>query len=264
MTTDVLRSLPPVALRGLALALRRGLFDSGIHLPSLQQTAGSSAPALDTELRGLLAGGFTMPTLAVLVESMAAARQANDPQSDAFDFVISGPEVPGVPVLDTASAMHSLIEGASSSVEIAGYAFHNGAQLFERLAARMQDLPSLKVLMMVDIARTRTDTSLDSEIVWRFARQFWEKQWPWHPRPELWHDPRSLSSDALRRSALHAKCIITDSANALITSANFTSAAQHRNIEAGVLIRHPQAVSRLANYFAGLRSQGTLTPVHGG
>jgi hypothetical protein len=261
MTTRVLASLSQHALRGLAVALRRGLFDSGMHLPTIQQAGGTSAGAVEAEIRALFSGGFTAATLAVLVDAMASDRHEGVASPEAFDFVMSGPDVPGVPVLDTAAVMHSLIEAASSHIEIAGYAFHNGAQLFERLAARMQADPAIKVLMMVDIARTRNDTSLDSEIVRRFARQFWEKQWPWQPRPELWYDPRSLLPDSLQRSALHAKCIIADGSNALISSANFTSAAQQRNIEAGVLIRSQPAIIRLANYFAGLRSQGTLAPV---
>ena len=261
MTTAIIRSLSSDGLRGLAVALRRGLFDGGVHFPSLQQAAGLQAPELDDELRRLFAAGFTPMTLAVMLESMLAMRHAETRGGEPFDLVISGPDVAGLSVLDTASVMHSLIEGASSRIEIIGYAFHNGAVLFERLAARMEAMPTLEVVLMLDIARPRHDTSLDSEIVRRFARQFWEKQWPWQPRPQLWHDPRSLLPDALRRSALHAKCIIADNAAALITSANFTEAAQQRNIEAGILLRHPPAVARLAAYFAGLRRQGVVCPV---
>jgi phosphatidylserine/phosphatidylglycerophosphate/cardiolipin synthase-like enzyme len=36
---------------------------------------------------------------------------------------------------------------------------------------------------------------------------------------------------------LHAKCIVVDHEQALITSANFTNRGQTRNIEVGVLIR---------------------------
>ena len=61
---------------------------------------------------------------------------------------------------------------------------------------------------------------------------------------------------------MHAKVVVVDQTTAaLVTSANFTSAAQLRNVEAGVLLRHPRHVSRLYNYFDGLISQGFLKPV---
>jgi phosphatidylserine/phosphatidylglycerophosphate/cardiolipin synthase-like enzyme len=45
---------------------------------------------------------------------------------------------------------------------------------------------------------------------------------------------------------------------ALVTSANISKAAQRRNMEAGVLIRHPLMVDRLYNYFVGAIDKGVL------
>jgi phosphatidylserine/phosphatidylglycerophosphate/cardiolipin synthase-like enzyme len=49
-----------------------------------------------------------------------------------------------------------------------------------------------------------------------------------------------------------AKCVVVDRQAALVTSANFTEAAQQRNIEVGLLIRHAPLVSRISLYFEGL------------
>ncbi|MFY9224595.1 MAG: phospholipase D-like domain-containing protein [Blastocatellia bacterium] len=73
--------------------------------------------------------------------------------------------------------------------------------------------------------------------------------------PDLFYDPRSLSEDQQQRSSLHAKCIIIDRKIALVSSANFTEAAQTRNIEA-VVVRYEPFVERLANYFEGLQKSG--------
>lgn len=73
------------------------------------------------------------------------------------------------------------------------------------------------------------------------------------PLPELYYDPRSLQTGDARAS-LHAKCVSVDGERALITSANFTDAAQRKNIEADVVISHRPTVARLADYFAGLCS----------
>jgi len=52
--------------------------------------------------------------------------------------------------------------------------------------------------------------------------------------------------------------VIVDRERALITSANFTDAAQRKNIELGVAIRHRPTIERLANYLAGLCADGQL------
>ena len=75
---------------------------------------------------------------------------------------------------------------------------------------------------------------------------------------DLYYDPRALAEDSQQRASLHAKCIIVDRRVALITSANFTEAAQRKNIEAGVLIRYEPFVTRLNSYFEALRDSGRL------
>jgi phosphatidylserine/phosphatidylglycerophosphate/cardiolipin synthase-like enzyme len=49
-----------------------------------------------------------------------------------------------------------------------------------------------------------------------------------------------------------------DCSVAVVTSANFTEAAHHRNIEVGVLTRYPPFVQRLSDYFEALRQKGQL------
>ncbi|HJZ58640.1 MAG TPA: hypothetical protein VKE74_27105 [Gemmataceae bacterium] len=43
-----------------------------------------------------------------------------------------------------------------------------------------------------------------------------------------------------------------------MTSANFTEAAQERNIEAGVVVRSPRFAARLADHFGALADAGML------
>jgi len=106
---------------------------------------------------------------------------------------------------------------------------------------------------------TLQDTSLGSEIIRRFAKEFREKHWTWPSLPELYYDPRSLETGAVTgHSSLHAKCIIVDHKAALVTSANFTDAAQYRNIEAGIHIKHVPMAIRIEGYFEGLIANGML------
>ena len=57
---------------------------------------------------------------------------------------------------------------------------------------------------------------------------------------------------------MHAKLVVVDQSSALVTSANFTAAAQNHNIEAGLLLRHPHQVKRILSYFEGLMKLGKL------
>jgi phosphatidylserine/phosphatidylglycerophosphate/cardiolipin synthase-like enzyme len=54
-------------------------------------------------------------------------------------------------------------------------------------------------------------------------------------RKDTYYDPRSAETFGV--ASLHAKCLVVDHEQTLITSANFTERGQERNIEVGVLIR---------------------------
>ena len=65
------------------------------------------------------------------------------------------------------------------------------------------------------------------------------------------------------RAALHAKCVVVDDARALVTSANFTEAAQTRNIEAGALVHDAVFAQALRAQFEALVDAGELLRVPG-
>ena len=62
----------------------------------------------------------------------------------------------------------------------------------------------------------------------------------------------------------HSKMVIVDSTLALVTSANFSNAAAHGNLEAGVLIRDPLFASKLRQRFASLAKSGSLVHLSSG
>jgi phosphatidylserine/phosphatidylglycerophosphate/cardiolipin synthase-like enzyme len=74
----------------------------------------------------------------------------------------------------------------------------------------------------------------------------------------VYYDPRSLAANPAARASLHAKCVVVDRRVALVTSANFTEAAQERNLEAGVVVRSARFAARLADHFDGLADAGLL------
>ena len=149
----------------------------------------------------------------------------------------------------------------TQSVLVAGYAVYQGQKVFQALADRMLAVPSLKVRLFLDIQRPQGDTSAASEIILRFARQFRIAQWPnERPLPQVFFDPRSLDSSSQKRACLHAKAVVVDSRSVFISSANFTEAAQQRNIEVGILANSESLAHRLTAFFDKGLSEGIFHP----
>jgi phosphatidylserine/phosphatidylglycerophosphate/cardiolipin synthase-like enzyme len=90
-----------------------------------------------------------------------------------------------------------------------------------------------------------------------FAESF-RREWPGPHLPDVYYDRRSLALDATERASLHAKCVIVDSRRSFVTSANFTEAAQERNLEAGVLVDDPHFAASLRAQFDALVQSGDL------
>jgi phosphatidylserine/phosphatidylglycerophosphate/cardiolipin synthase-like enzyme len=258
MSVAPLQALPQASLRALAEALRARPLSQGLTQHQLQMIAGPNTAGVMGYLSILAGHSLTSPQMAVVIDAIADTRESFAPFSDLVDLVLSGPDAPGVPTRDTAAVFHTLISKAEREVILAGYAVHNGRTLFAPLAQRMTIVPALKVDFYLNIEREWGDTTDAAQIVQNFALEFRRRHWPWERLPALYYDRRSLATQADERASLHAKCVIVDRAVSLITSANFTEAAHHRNIEAGVVLRHAATAQRLASYFDSLRSQNVL------
>jgi phosphatidylserine/phosphatidylglycerophosphate/cardiolipin synthase-like enzyme len=72
----------------------------------------------------------------------------------------------------------------------------------------------------------------------------------------LFFDPRSLATERQKCAALHAKCVVVDGADVFVSSANFTEAAQQRNIEVGLLLHSSAIANRLTRFFESLVASG--------
>ena len=255
---QALYNLSVTNLRTLASALRSGPLAFGLSKSAIQQIVGDKSSELTLCLEQLQRSGLSAKHVAVLVDAIADTRVCAPDPAVMFEMVLSGPDVPGIPTEDTAAVVQTLFREAKSEILLVGYAVYKGERLFEPLAAKFRENPDLKVTFCLDIARRFGDTSLDSEIVRRFAAEFRKHHWPWLELPAVYYDPRGLTPVADQRASLHAKCVVVDRCSALITSANFTEAAQYRNIELGLLIRHRPIAERISEYFKGLIASGIL------
>lgn len=250
---DPFHRLTTASLRDIAALCRQAHGNSPPATHVLQQLAGSElGDDLARCLRSLTDQGWQLGQIAAIAEMIIQTRERIPTPEQIIDLVLSGPDAPGIDTRDTAAVTHSLMMEAKREVLLVGYALYNAKKLFEPLARRLSSESDLRVWCCFDIGRKPNDTSLASEIVARFAREFVTEHWPWEPKPEVYYDPRSLEPLGPHRSSLHAKCVVVDRRAALVTSANFTEAAQQRNIECGVVIRTPPFAEHLASYFETL------------
>ena len=63
------------------------------------------------------------------------------------------------------------------------------------------------------------------------------------------------------RASLHAKCLVVDEQQVLLTSANFTEAAQARNIEVGLLVQSGNLAKEVTGFYEALVRKGHLRQV---
>jgi phosphatidylserine/phosphatidylglycerophosphate/cardiolipin synthase-like enzyme len=258
--TDPLQQISDADLRALAEALKGGRLAPPFTAVGVARLVGATlAGQAAARLSELADQGMRPDHVAAVLDAIVATRATRPVPEDAVELVWTGPDTAGATHRHTAVVVRELFAQAAESVVVAGFAVYQGREVFRRLAERMAERPELRVRLYLDVRRGNRDTAPESQIVHRFARRFILRDWPEGSRlPEVFYDPRSLSPDPARRSSLHAKCVVVDRRVALVTSANFTEAAQERNIEAGVVVRSPRFAARLADHFGGLADAGLI------
>ena len=195
--------------------------------------------------------------IALVLRAFAAGREVDRDISELIDVVVSGPDATAA-ARDTGVVIRQLFNKARERVLAVGFAIHQGRSVFQTLAERLDACEALDAILCIDVRREPTSTSRDIHIVRGFMRRFIENEWPGTRLPRLYYDPRSLAPTGQMRSALHAKCVVIDGSEALVTSANFTEAAQVRNIELGLHVSSPAVASQIEDHFHSLIRNGHL------
>ncbi len=247
----------------LASAIRSGRLTAPFSAASLQRfSSRDDSRSVAAELEALRTNGLDLATIATMLELVAKDRRKRTRIEDAIDLVTTGPEATGAANRDTAVVVRELFANAQSEVLVVGYAVYQGQRVFAALAERMRAFPGLQVELFLDIQRPIGDTSASSEIVRRFANRFVASQWPvGFQLPKIYYYPSALELEPARRSSLHAKCVVVDQQAAFVSSANFTEAAQERNVEVGVLIRSKPLAAQITRHFHALVESGSMAPL---
>ncbi|HUY32601.1 MAG TPA: DISARM system phospholipase D-like protein DrmC [Pirellulales bacterium] len=247
-------------LRELAVAIAAGRLRAPFTALGLGRIVPASiAQDLASELQRLADAGLGGGQLSLVLDLLLADRARRPPFDHTIDLVTTGPDAPGVVNRDTSVVVRELFSQAQHSVLLAGYAVYQGQQVFRALADRMQEHPELQVRLFLDISRGPADTTVAGDLVRRFADRFKTRQWPKdRPLPEVFYDPRALDLSADQRACLHAKCIVVDREAVFVSSANFTEAAQERNIEVGLLVRSAVLADQIVRHFEVLLASTLL------
>ncbi len=260
MRLTSLNSLTESQIAALARALEDGRLASGLSLPVVSEICGTKyASQVFDDLTRLTLAGFTPKQAAVVVQAAHDGRAAEPDSSKVFSLVLTGPHIDNAETAATEATFDAMVEQFKKRLLIVGFSLHDGAKIFKRLAERMDEDPNLEVTFCFNIKREYGDRTASEEYIKDFIEKFRNDNWPQGAKrkPSVYHFPTSLKVGSTTTS-LHAKCYIVDNEMALVTSANISKAAQRRNMEAGVLIRHPLMVDRLYNYFSGAIDKGVL------
>lgn len=215
------------------------------HLRSLQEAWSAAGPDLSGQALALV--------LRTSVASVAAFRR----QAPASQVVWTGPKVEGSFLRATREVVRELLRGAQAELLVVGYwiaARDDGEGIIEEVIASLAEAVTRGVVVSVVVdERVRPDG--------RDNRRILVSAWPISvalPKILTWRLPPGD-----QHLKLHAKVLVADRRDALVTSANLTSYAMDRNMEMGVrIVGHP-AID-IARHFDLLEAHGVLEPYDDG
>ena len=245
------------------LARLADLLDAGFLAPPLSElslrdhVATSHARPLSSCLEELAAQDLAPSHIALLLRAFVAGTLSAGHSSLPVEVVVSGPDATGS-ARDTGVVMRQLFAKAHRRVVAVGFAVHQGKSVFNTLAERLDNDEAFDATLCIDVRRHHGDTTIDRDILRRFASEFVRDEWPGSRLPRVYYDPRSLTPTGRVASSMHAKCVIIDGKEALVTSANFTEAAQERNIELGLLVDSQPVAQQIEKHFMSLIRHGIL------
>jgi phosphatidylserine/phosphatidylglycerophosphate/cardiolipin synthase-like enzyme len=244
----------PSDLEVLADSLRSGVV-APPYLSAAVKLAG--ADGAQSFLAGL---GRTEPkVIAWMLKRLARERrEASDRHAGVAHLVWSGAVEGEQAIRDTRVVLDELFRQAERSVLVSTYVVYDGKLVFAELAQRLRERPDLNVEIYVNLPVDEAKELTEARRIHAFLKKFQKEHWPANiPLPALYYDTESETEDG-QRIILHAKTLVVDDRWAFITSANYTAAGQERNIEAGVLLDHPELAKTLAARFRALRESGRI------
>jgi phosphatidylserine/phosphatidylglycerophosphate/cardiolipin synthase-like enzyme len=188
----------------------------------------------------------------LVLDAVLAERRAQ--RAPELELVWTGPEAAVSHTRSNAVVLRQLFESAKESVLVGGYAFDHGKEIFEPLHRALRDRKVRSEIFM-DLRGEAKHGESAEHFATECIDRFFSENWPFDgPKPTIYYAPLTAAWGA----SLHAKCVVVDANDSLITSANFTDRGQTRNLELGVLIRDRGFAELLVAQWRGLVAQGIV------
>jgi phosphatidylserine/phosphatidylglycerophosphate/cardiolipin synthase-like enzyme len=209
-----------VSLARDLVVLETGLRDGGLinlFSPSAKSEI-TSLPECAAMIDRFSAFPDSVDALRICLQSLQIQREELAPKLIDAELVATLPA--GVPGLarPTQSILIEMITRATREIIVLGYEFTDPSLV--RLLADARGL-GRDVIIICDRTRGTRER----------VRECWPSN---RPTPRLFHDRQR--EDSARYASMHAKCLLIDGSDLLITSANFTFHGLHGNIEIGIRI----------------------------
>lgn len=180
--------------------------------------------------------GTSGASIALALETALAAKMSAATVS--VDVVVTGPDSPAAPVRLTSEVVRQLIAGAQQRVTLVSYAAYQMPTIIAALDAAVGR--GVRVDLILE-----SPEHLDGGGGAAAYAKYRVYHWPTNQR-----DPPEAK--------LHARAVIVDSRDVLLTSANMTNAAYDKNIELGLLCRGGRTAKRVQKHFDALVASGVL------
>ena len=188
---------------------------------------GETASVLAGVLNGLPSAA-RLPMLQGILSERHAWRTPN------LEFVWTGLTLKHSEARVTRARLKHLFQSARRSVLLVGFAFDHGEEIFEPLHASMA-AHGVEAEFFVDLKQGAGAPPISEREAQSHIKSFLAENWPFGaPFPRFFVDDRVLRGGVY--TSIHAKLVVVDERQTFITSANFTSRAMERNLEAGVFI----------------------------
>ena len=255
---DLVAVLPPSAIDALANALENnsvGLTTSSFGFARLRGVDDVHAIRIARafqEFKCALSGtNLDERTVATALRVANRLRTVERLERPKIEIAWTGPEADGPLVRSTSAVLEDMLEGVRDTGEVllVGYALTvESGSFMERVIELLIDAARKRASLFI-VLHSDEDETTNLENLLRLWDVFVRKPKVYTWRPPLDHP----------YTKLHAKCLVVDRLDALVTSANFTFHGLESNLELGMRVRGPQAAA-IAERFDHLITAGVLHP----
>ena len=200
----------------------RELLESGEDLSpiSLKKIEGLSDEKLESLMLLLDNTNVSHETLILLLDVAMAILKRTEKEKESIDLSWTGPIQFSVEGRSTESLVEEMLKNAKKSIVITGYSITEETGILELIESAIKRGVEVTMIVHMD------DENRNMKVL--------SKMWPFPPRPVIYSRERGKDDIYFK---IHAKMLVVDSSDLLVTSANLTYHGMSNNFEVGVRIR---------------------------